>query len=108
MTYARQQAFPFIPCDLCGTQENLQRQKIKELVRSLAAQNDTVPGNLFAALRNVKPTHLLDLDLQQAWAEFKEGATSGEDETLRDLEDREDTSPEIVEVGSLSLGSRRV
>ena len=108
VTYARQQAFPIIPCDLCGTQENLQRQKIKELVRSLAAQNDTVPGNLFAALRNVKPTHLLDLDLQQAWAEFKEGATSGEDETLRDLEDREDTSPEIVEVGSLSLGSRRV
>ncbi len=52
--------FPIIPCDLCGTQETLQRQRIKKLLAGLAAENPKVPGNIFASLRNVRPSHLLD------------------------------------------------
>ncbi len=55
-----EQQFPIIPCNLCGSQENLKRQKVKQLINELHAENHHVKGNMFNALRNVKPTHLLD------------------------------------------------
>jgi len=55
--------FPILPCDLCGTQENLQRQQVKQLLNHLNDRNPNVKGNLFASLSNVCPTHLLDADL---------------------------------------------
>ena len=62
---ARQKAFPIIPCDLCGSQEQLQRKRVKRLIGELHAENNNVRGNLFAALGNVRPTHLLDRELSQ-------------------------------------------
>jgi tRNA 2-thiocytidine biosynthesis protein TtcA len=59
--YAEERAFPIIPCDLCGSQPNLQRKQVKRLIADLATQNPNVPGNLLAALGNVRPTHLLTL-----------------------------------------------
>ena len=59
-------AFPIIPCDLCGTQENLERQNVKRLITHLNDRNPNVKGNLFAALSNVRPSHLLDPDLRGA------------------------------------------
>ena len=64
--YAEAMAFPILPCDLCGSQENLQRKQVKRLIADLAAKNANVPGNLFASLCNVRPTHLLDTDLRTA------------------------------------------
>ncbi len=58
-----EQAFPIIPCNLCGSQENLKRQKVKHLINDLHAENKHVKGNMFNALRNVKPSHLLDTSL---------------------------------------------
>ena len=63
--FAAEQAFPIIPCDLCGSQENLQRKKVKALIAGLAAENEKVPGNMFAALRNVVPSHLMDPSLRE-------------------------------------------
>ena len=63
--YAKRQDYPIIPCDLCGSQDNLQRKHVKRLIATLAERNGTVPGNMFAALRNVVPTHLLDLGLRE-------------------------------------------
>ncbi len=57
--------FPILPCDLCGSQENLQRKKVKQLIATLSDDNDKVRGNLFAALGNVKPSHLLDKRLRE-------------------------------------------
>lgn len=57
--------FPILPCDLCGSQEHLHRKKVKALIASLQAENDKVRGNIFAALRNVVPSHLLDPDLRR-------------------------------------------
>jgi tRNA 2-thiocytidine biosynthesis protein TtcA len=58
-----EQKFPIIPCNLCGSQENLKRQKVKHLINELHDENPHVKGNMFNALRNVKPTHLLDTSL---------------------------------------------
>jgi len=61
--YARGMAFPIIPCNLCGAQENLQRQNIKEM---LAAWEREYPGRsrtIFTAMQNIAPSHLLDSEL---------------------------------------------
>ena len=55
-----EQQFPIIPCNLCGSQENLKRQKVKQMINELHSENHHVKGNMFNALRNVKPSHLLD------------------------------------------------
>lgn len=62
-TYAKAKAFPIIPCDLCGSQDNLKRQEIKQLLIQLEAHNPKLRSNLLASLRNVRPTHLLDRDV---------------------------------------------
>jgi tRNA 2-thiocytidine biosynthesis protein TtcA len=64
--YAEGIGFPIIPCDLCGTQKNLQRQRIKALLAGLQAENSCVKGNMMAAMSNVSPSHLLDLSLRKA------------------------------------------
>jgi tRNA 2-thiocytidine biosynthesis protein TtcA len=58
--YAEVQDFPIIPCDLCGSQKNLQRQVIKDMMQQW---DKKFPGRLetmFTALRNVQPSHLVD------------------------------------------------
>lgn len=80
--YAAQQDFPIIPCDLCGSQEQLQRKRVKQLLATLAAENPKIPANIFAAMQNVRPSHLLDLALRAA-AGLAGG--SGADEELLDI-----------------------
>lgn len=58
--FAREKAFPILPCDLCGSQENLQRQQMKRLLAEWNERNPKVKSNLLAALGNVRATHLLD------------------------------------------------
>jgi len=64
--FAEQKAFPIIPCDLCGSQENLMRKRVKTLLASLEAEHPDIRRSLFAALGNVRPTHLLDSKLRAA------------------------------------------
>jgi tRNA 2-thiocytidine biosynthesis protein TtcA len=61
--YARARGFPVIPCDLCGSQPNLRRRRMKQLLAELSAEHGAVKGNLLHALGKVVPTHLLDRDL---------------------------------------------
>ncbi|MFT5686100.1 MAG: tRNA 2-thiocytidine biosynthesis protein TtcA [Myxococcota bacterium] len=76
---SEQQQFPIIPCDLCGSQENLQRQQVKRMITDLNTANPNVRGSMFAALRNVRPSHLLDASLREAMG--LDGIT-GEDVSL--------------------------
>ena len=58
--YARGMEFPIIPCNLCGSQENLQRQNIKEMLTAWERQYPGRTQTIFTAMQNVKPSHLLD------------------------------------------------
>jgi len=58
--YARGMEFPIIPCNLCGSQENLQRQNIKEMLSAWELQYPGRSQTIFTAMQNVKPSHLLD------------------------------------------------
>jgi tRNA 2-thiocytidine biosynthesis protein TtcA len=62
-SYARQMAFPIIPCDLCGSQENLQRQKVKDMLQAWEREQPGRTNNIFRAITNVEPSHLADVDL---------------------------------------------
>ena len=61
--YAQQKAFPIIPCDLCGSQPNLQRQAVKELLQQWEKKTPGRLDNMFRALQNVAPSHLADTKL---------------------------------------------
>ena len=58
--FAKLMEFPIIPCNLCGSQENLVRKKVGELINELALENPKVPSNILHALTAVKPSQLMD------------------------------------------------
>ncbi len=58
--YAEQKKFPIIPCNLCGTQENLQRQVVKQMLLSWELEFPGRLENIFAAMQNVSLSHLMD------------------------------------------------
>ncbi|HSC86602.1 MAG TPA: tRNA 2-thiocytidine(32) synthetase TtcA [Polyangiaceae bacterium] len=66
--FATEQAFPILPCNLCGSQDGLKRDRMTELLTQLEQENPNVRSVMTAALANVCPTHLLDRDLIEAWA----------------------------------------
>jgi tRNA 2-thiocytidine biosynthesis protein TtcA len=61
--FAAAMAFPVVPCDLCGSQPNLRRKRVKALLSELSAEHPAVKGNLLNALSHVVPSHLLDREL---------------------------------------------
>ena len=58
--FAKAMAFPIIPCDLCGSQEGLQRQQIKAMLDDWERRSPGRRGVMFKALGNVRPSHLAD------------------------------------------------
>jgi tRNA 2-thiocytidine biosynthesis protein TtcA len=66
---AAEQAFPILPCNLCGSQEGLKRDKMAELLATLERDHPTLRSVMLAALSNVCPTHLFDRDVARAWDE---------------------------------------
>lgn len=60
---AEEKAFPIIPCNLCGSQPNLQRRRVKELLAELERDIPHLKNSLFSALTNVRPSQLLDRQL---------------------------------------------
>lgn len=61
--YAAARAFPILPCNLCGSQSGLQRVAMSRLLDQLSGEIPNVREVMLAALKNVRPTHLLDRGL---------------------------------------------
>ena len=61
--YAEARRFPIIPCNLCGSQENLQRKKIKAMLEGWEREDPGRTERLFRSLQNVNPSHLADTGL---------------------------------------------
>lgn len=61
--FAQCKGFPIIPCNLCGSQDNLQRQKVKEMLQGWSKQFPGRIESIFAAVQNVAPSQLADRDL---------------------------------------------
>jgi tRNA 2-thiocytidine biosynthesis protein TtcA len=58
--YASGRAFPIIPCNLCGSQPNMQRQAIKQMLAAWELEHPGRSESIFTALRSVEPAHLAD------------------------------------------------
>ena len=81
-TFAASQEFPLIPCDLCGSQPNLQRARIMRLISDLEKDIPNIRSSMLTALGNAVPSHLLDHQL----FDFKKlRATTGDVEAELDL-----------------------
>lgn len=80
--FAEARQFPIIPCDLCGSQPNLQRARISRLIASLESEIPNIRSSMLTALGNATPSHLLDHEL----FDFKKlGTATGDVESELDL-----------------------
>jgi tRNA 2-thiocytidine biosynthesis protein TtcA len=97
--FAESHKFPIIPCDLCGSQPNLQRARINRLITELEKDIPNIRSSMLTALGNTIPSHLLD---HQLFDFRKLKATSGDLEAELDLavgHTHEDLSPALVSIG---------
>jgi tRNA 2-thiocytidine biosynthesis protein TtcA len=74
--YAEVRQFPIIPCDLCGSQENLQRKQVKAMLREWEKRFPGRIETIFASLGRITPSHLLDRSLFDFSAVSATGASA--------------------------------
>jgi tRNA 2-thiocytidine biosynthesis protein TtcA len=66
--FAELSGFPILPCNLCGSQTGLKRERMTELLDQLERESPHLRAVMANALKNVRPTHLLDRDLLEVWS----------------------------------------
>ena len=79
--FATLRQFPLIPCDLCGSQDNLQRQQVKQMLREWQKNFPGRIESIFRSLQNVAPTHLMD----HALFDFKGAQPGGVPDAAGDI-----------------------
>ena len=77
--YAELMRFPILPCNLCGSQEQLKRKRMKQLLKELESFAPNARDSMLAAMGNVKARHLLDATLQHGAPDLGAAAIDGEE-----------------------------
>jgi tRNA 2-thiocytidine biosynthesis protein TtcA len=95
--WAQVREFPIIPCTLCGSQENLQRQNMKEMLKDWEKRFPGRVDNMLTALQNVVPSHLMDRRLYPFETLKTTGLPSDEGDTAFDEEPLPLTAPPPAE-----------
>ena len=85
--YAEIRAFPIIPCDLCGSQDQLQRKQVKQLLRQWEKEFPGRVETVFNSLQRVVPSHLLDRKLFDFPAASATGLAAADGDKAFDAED---------------------
>jgi tRNA 2-thiocytidine biosynthesis protein TtcA len=80
--YAKRKEFPIIPCNLCGSQPNLERARIKNMLSEWDQQSPGRVGNIFRSLQNITSSHLLDTSLFNFNTMNSESSTTNQEEKL--------------------------
>lgn len=86
--YALQRKFPIIPCNLCGSQEDLQRQAVKGMLQGIESQYPKAIENILSSLANVSPSQLADRNLFD-FVGLQQNATQTNADVDSETEERE-------------------
>jgi len=76
--------FPIIPCNLCGSQDGMKRQKIKGLLRDLEKDIPNIGNSMLTAMGNVHESHLMDQSLWE-FRDLKANGAAGSDSSVESL-----------------------
>lgn len=95
--YAAYKQFPIIPCDLCGSQDNLQRQQVKQMLRDWEKKFPGRVESIFRSMQNIAPSHLLDRGLFDFASVKADGAARLEGADLDKAFDVEEFAESYVE-----------
>ena len=106
-SYARQMNFPIIPCNLCGSQENLQRQKVKDMLQAWEIEQPGRVNNIFRAIGNVEPSHLADFNLYD-FKNLTQAKHDDEDPLFSDIEKFDATTKETTALNLNSSDGTRI
>jgi len=101
--WAQHRQFPIIPCTLCGSQENLQRKQVGEMLREWEKRFPGRVENMFNALQNVVPSHLLDASLYDFKNARATGVASEDGDKAFDKEEFTAPSPSLPGVQVVQL-----
>lgn len=102
IAYAEIKQFPIIPCNLCGSQENLKRQEINQMIRAWEKESPKKVWNIFKSLSAVAPSHLMDRELfdfvglKPTGLADENGDKAFDAETFPDLEPAAELSDEQI------------
>jgi tRNA 2-thiocytidine biosynthesis protein TtcA len=98
--YAEVRAFPIIPCDLCGSQDHLQRKQVKQMLRLWEKEYPGRVETIFNSLQRVAPSHLLDRNLFDFPAVAADGVEAEEGDKAFDAEDFSSASEILIRTAS--------
>mmetsp|Transcript_21488 Transcript_21488/g.36914 ORF Transcript_21488/g.36914 Transcript_21488/m.36914 type:complete len:423 (-) Transcript_21488:199-1467(-) len=105
--FAKEMAFPILPCNLCGSQEDLHRGKAKLLCDAMETMNPNARKNVITAMGNIKPSHLLDENLRVACGlDGTTGSVVDDDRALLIGEKKIDTTTRKEPDGNIEASER--
>jgi tRNA 2-thiocytidine biosynthesis protein TtcA len=94
--WARLRAFPVIPCNLCGSQPNLQRQQIAQMLRDWEKRFPGRIETMFRSLSDIVPSHLMDARLYDFTGLKPSGRPEPDGDTVFDADEVDSVPPQVI------------